>query len=210
MDDHRGDQSAAHQRQRILTRSSHRPDKTGPVNENGWANARLRASVSRKPLEEVVGLLEAGADPNFGSRWSSPLARAAQSDRGDVVDVLVAYGADPAWDNTRGWSAATFADEAEHHQLADHLVALGAPASSRTAHDYSDLHRAARRGDLVETARLTRSAVDPIDAWGDSPLVTAIAHRHEAVASVLLRAGAGPGLDQHRPGRNGPCALGPG
>lgn len=160
--------------------------------ERQRATHRLRSRIRDGWCEEVVELLEAGADPNGGRRRISPLASAADLGRVDVVEALVAFGANLAWTSSVGWSAASFADANEHFALAERLVALGVPAASRTAHGYTPLHRAARRGDVAEVSRLAREEVDPLDASGDTPLLLAIAERHEDAAAALLDLGANP------------------
>lgn len=143
----------------------------------------LRAVV-RGSIDETRALLDAGGDPN-----AHPRILVAAVERGSVemVELLLSRGADARRVDADGWSAATVADAEGFTALADRLVAAGAPASSRFAHGYSQLHRAARRG-----ATEFEGAVDVLDARGDTPLMLATVFRHQASADALLRLGANP------------------
>lgn len=119
-----------------------------------------------------------------------PLFAAAELGLTEVVELLISSGAD-ATTIHRDWSAATEADASDCLELAARLVTLGAPASSRLAHGYSQLHRAARRGDVTAALDgLGRDQLDPVDAGGETPLMLAINHRRERAAAALLAAGA--------------------
>jgi cytohesin len=153
----------------------------------------LRRAVRLGDVAAVRELLEAGVGPDDGRVSLSPLALAARSGFTDVVAVLLDHGADSAWSSRTGWTAATFADVEGFGHIADRIVAAGAPATSRTAHGYGPLHRAARGGEVEALRLLVRAGpVDPRDAQGDTPLMLAVRHRKEDALDVLLAAGADP------------------
>jgi ankyrin repeat protein len=146
---------------------------------------------------EVRALLDAGVDPNVLTGTLSPSSLALAADRGsaEIVDLLLAHGADPSWVSPHGWSAATYADASGFADLAEHLIEVGARAASRFAHGYSRLHRAARSGDLDALEAEVASSeidVDVCDAEGSTPLLLAIRWRRTRAVDALLRYGADP------------------
>lgn len=144
-------------------------------------------------MDAVRALLASGTDPNGAPAGSSLLALAAELGSGDIVDSLLAYGADPGWVSRAGWTAATFADANEFGDLAHRLVAAGAPPASPTAHGYTPLHRAARSGALETVPdSMGPDAIDAVDASGDTPLALAVRFRRTPAAVALLEAGANP------------------
>ena len=153
----------------------------------------LRRAVRTGSTDQVRALLAAGSDPNEPAGPVSTLALAAEIGSAETVELLVDHGADPFWVSRVGWSGATYADANDFTDLAERLVELGAPSASRLAHGYSDLHRAARRGDVdSQLVGLRPEAIDAIDSSGATPLSLAISFRHEAAVDALLRAGADP------------------
>lgn len=157
------------------------------------AHFALRQAVRTGSAEEVRAFLDAGVDLDGPAGMISTLVLAAKVGSAEIVELLVDHGADPAWVSRVGWSAATFADANDFDELADRLVELGAPAESRLAHGYSELHRAARRGDVGSLLKgLEPAAIDAIDSSGATPLSLAISCRHESAVDALLRAGANP------------------
>jgi ankyrin repeat protein len=158
---------------------------------------QLRRAVRRGSVGEVRALLDAGVDPNVLTGTSSPSTLALAADRGsvEIVELLVAHGADPSWVSPHGWSAATYADANDFADLAEHLMEIGASRASRFAHGYSRLHRAARSGDvdaLVGDLASREIEVDVCDAEGSTPLVLAIRWRRTRAVDALLRHGADP------------------
>ena len=156
---------------------------------NASLHYKLRRAVNQGDVDEVRALLKAGAAVMEPSTMLMPvLSLAADNGAADIVELLLEHGADARRTTDDGWSAATYADAAEFDALAARLVEAGAPESSRTAHGYTALHRAARRGDVARF--LPSPDLDALDACGATPLALAIAHRQEAAAEALLRAGA--------------------
>lgn len=120
--------------------------------------------------------------------------RAAERGHAEAVELLVAHGVDPAYAHPfSGWTAATTADANGHLALAERLVELGAPAASRFAHGYSELHRAVSYGEVLPLLDgLDPSDADVVDAAVETPLLLAVRLRREGVAAALLTAGADP------------------
>lgn len=69
----------------------------GDVNQKGnFGNSPLHVACVRGDLEEVVALLEAGANPNLkGEHGCTPLHDAVQQEHPEVVKLLLEKGASP-------------------------------------------------------------------------------------------------------------------
>jgi uncharacterized protein len=85
-----------------------------------FGNVRpLHSAVAGLNTQAVLALLEAGADPNARQeRGFTPLHGAAQNGDREAVEALLAKGADPAATNDEGRSAADFATEKGHDDIA--------------------------------------------------------------------------------------------
>jgi ankyrin repeat protein len=102
------------------------------VSTNAQKNQPLHAALAlgRNP-ETIRILLEAGADPNARQTGGyTAIFSAAAANRRDLVELLVTGGADPAILNDFGQSAAGFARERGHAELADWLESLPSHQSS--------------------------------------------------------------------------------
>ena len=102
------------------------------VSANAQKNQPLHAALAlgRNP-EAIRILLEAGADPNARQTGGyTAIFSAAAANRRDLVELLVVHGADPAILNDFGQSAAGFARERSHTELADWLDSQPARKSS--------------------------------------------------------------------------------
>jgi len=96
------------------------------VSTNAQKNQPLHAALAlgRNP-ETIRLLLDAGADPNARQTGGfTAIFSAAAANRRDLAELLVARGADPALLNDFGQSAAGFARERGHAELADWLESL--------------------------------------------------------------------------------------
>lgn len=153
---------------------------------------RLLAAINDDDLDEARRALEAGAD------LSRPPAarfvhRVAAGGSAEMAALLLDFGADIELGDHEGWTALTVADAHENWAVAELLERRGADTSRRTAHGFTPLHRAVRRGDLAEVERLVaHGAVDPMATPGRTPLLEAISCRHEPIAARLLAMGADP------------------
>ena len=102
------------------------------VSTNAQKNQPLHAALAlgRNP-ETIQILLKAGADPNARQTGGyTAIFSAAAANRRDLVELLVAHGADPAILNDFGQSAAGFARERSHVELAGWLDSLPTRQSS--------------------------------------------------------------------------------
>jgi uncharacterized protein len=93
------------------------------VSSNAQRNQPLHAALAlgRDP-ETISLLLQAGADPNARQTGGfTAVFSAAAANRHDLVKLLLVHGADPGVANDFGQTAAGFARERSHAELADWL-----------------------------------------------------------------------------------------
>lgn len=82
----------------------------------------LHAAVSSNQTQIVQWLVEAGADVNARQQIDyTPLMGAAANARVEILDILLAHGADPSMKTTDGKSAADLAREHGHDAIAARL-----------------------------------------------------------------------------------------
>ena len=96
------------------------------VSKNPQANQPLHAALAlgRNP-ETISLLLKAGSDPNAKQTAGyTAIFSAAAANRRDLAELLIASGANPAIQNDFGQTAAGFARERGHAELAGWLEAL--------------------------------------------------------------------------------------
>ncbi|XP_063611443.1 uncharacterized protein LOC134785093 isoform X2 [Penaeus indicus] len=94
------------------------------VSEDGDVSRQLHSSVRTSNLETSLRLLSQGADPNYYHKEKNccPLHVAARAGQASQVELLMVYGADPGAFDGQGNTPAHYASEANHLDLADHLV----------------------------------------------------------------------------------------
>lgn len=82
----------------------------------------LHAAVSSNQTQIVQWLVDAGADVNARQQMDyTPLMGAAANARLEILDILLAHGADPAMKTVDGKSAADLAREHGHESIAARL-----------------------------------------------------------------------------------------
>ena len=93
--------------------------------ENGAQVQAIHAAVSSNQLEVVAWLLDAGADVNARQQQDyTPLMGAAANAREELLDLLLARGADPSLTTADGKTAAVIAREHGHEPIAARLDAV--------------------------------------------------------------------------------------
>lgn len=97
------------------------------VSKNPQTNQPLHAALALGRNSETIELLlKAGANPNARQTGGfTPIFSAAAANRRDLVELLIAHGADPSISNDFAQTAAGFARERNHTELADWLDGLG-------------------------------------------------------------------------------------
>lgn len=167
-------------------------------------NAELKAPIMQR--QHTMG------DTALGE-GATPLLRAAKSGDIEMIDVLLAAGADPMATMPNGTTALMFAaglgwrngsplapsydqgSEAEAVATIDRLLALGLDIDAADAEGNTALHAAlAGRGSEAIIAHLIERGADPLapNARDETPLEMAESRSSEPIAA-LLRAAAGGG-----------------
>ena len=149
--------------------------------------------AAKDDVASVRLLLEAGADPNLADArfLGAPLAEAGSA---EIVDVLVAHGADVKHRNLHGWPALQRAAKDGRAPPIRRLLQHGADANLRDFRGGTALLEAAKRGYTATVEALLEGGADPNAAAtsGRTALEIARADRHFATASVLAAHGSNP------------------
>lgn len=160
-----------------------------------WAGSTKHGEVKRsKP--EAVGLvrmlLEAGADPNRAGPWITALGQAAECKDLEVVELLLAHGANPRQRDDAGHTALHMAmrgladaDLDSFLAVVDRLVAAGADVNAIDDDDRTPL---GALSELIYPENMSiegyRRVIEHLIALGARPL------EGEAVSKLLHRASA--------------------
>jgi ankyrin repeat protein len=188
---------------------SNRPRALVPVRQL-QLNSRLVRAVERTDLNNIRGLLEAGADPNWTgtNAFRSPLVLVAASRRSpESVALLLDFGADADARDSRGTpvlvSAASLLGGKSPRNDLRLLGALrellirgraNPDLKDRAAigDDRSALHMAAANGSTALTRLLLEQGANPNlpNRFHETPLHFAAEHGYLEVAQLLIRSGA--------------------
>jgi len=101
------------------------------ISHNAQKNQPLHAvlALGRNP-ETLRLLLDAGADPNARQTAGfTAIFSAAAANRRDLAELLIAHGADSSLTNDFGQTAAGFARERNHTEIANWLESLPSPTT---------------------------------------------------------------------------------
>ncbi|CAN0292326.1 unnamed protein product, partial [Scytosiphon promiscuus] len=162
--------------------------------DNGGATPLIWAA-DRCHLTVVNTLLEADADVNISGadEGHTALHVAASRGWGEIVDALLAGGADKEALDNRGYTPLIWVAEQGHLPVTEALLYAGADVNISGGDDGSTaLHWASREGHGgIRDALLACGAHrDVLDTRGLTPLMEAAARDHLQVVGALLVAGA--------------------
>lgn len=161
------------------------------------ASTRFAVAIERGDVEAIKALLDEGNKPDthidYGENWITPLMKAAWDGEKEIVEVLLAAGADvnaqaPGW----GETALGQAVSRDHVEIARLLVEKGAKLESRNKQGFTPLIQAAAAGKLEMVTLLLEKKANPNaeDDVGFTPLKYAVAAGSEPVARALVAGGA--------------------
>lgn len=137
----------------------------------------------RRDADTVIVLLEAGADVNARSGWGrSALFEAVDSGNLQMVEILLAHGADPNLDQLR-LILAVVGDDEGAARLNEYSLLMYAASHERKDHtpERFEIFRA-----------LLAAGADPLfkTRFGDTPLSVALTYGHDDISTVISQAGA--------------------
>jgi len=160
-----------------------------------WATSYNRLPI----VEMLVERKDFDADAQDGAGWTCLMMAASLKDGDDLVDLLLAKGADPAMTTYNGQTALHFATSKSNLDIAKKLLANKASARVKDKRGQLPLHRAAAIGNVPVLRLLLehKSPVNATDMDGCTALHHAIAEGHGDTALVLLKAGADTDKKDH-------------
>jgi ankyrin repeat protein len=168
-----------------------------PDLRDATGSTALLSAVQSGKAPVVALLLELGADPSACNRFGfSPLHRAVENDRPDVVELLLARKADVdavVLEGYYGYTPMTFAIMKGSLQVVRTLHAAGADLRHRTNLEENYLHFAAafNRTDIAEYLIARGLDVNAPKAGGLTPLHIAAVTGGREMVELLIRKGAG-------------------
>jgi ankyrin repeat protein len=167
--------------------------------EKPMPSISIHEAAAAGDRESVARLLE--ANPRLldqpDEKGMTPLALAAWNMHLDMVEDLLAMGADPDRKNHNGLTPLFCAMDRDRSRLTRILLDAGADAGTRGFRNWTLLHMAARNGDW-ETAQVLIDAgldVNALDTRGSTPMNYVHRYQTDAVGQVLLAAGAEEGAE---------------
>ena len=185
---------------------------------NDYGVTPLYLACTNGSAEVVAPLLDAGADPEARTAGETALMTAVRTGSVDIVELLIANGADlDATQRESGQTLLMTAAAEMHPAVVRILLARGADVHARSVVGFTPLTFAARAGDLESVKLLIAAGASanerlPVarrgpgitaeagDADNDEPagttvLVLAIVNAHYELAAYLLGQGADPNAD---------------
>lgn len=153
---------------------------------------RIFSAITSRNVDRVARCLQDGSDPNELESGATPLMLAAAMGLSEIVELLLARGADPFKVDFVGENALTDAARAEvdNEQIIQRLRGLGVRPT---------LDAAALLGDLAAVEDLITSGVDvnKCTRHGTTALMRAAERGHIGVVHALIKYGADTGaLDE--------------
>jgi ankyrin repeat protein/L-ascorbate metabolism protein UlaG (beta-lactamase superfamily) len=122
----------------------------------------------------------------------TPLHFAAGARRPDIVDLLLAQGADPLAKNNDGQTPLLYAAYGGSREIVAAFIALGADFKYQDVRGMTPLHFAAREGrtEVVSLLLEKGAPTDPKNQSGQTPLDLAVLRGHGSVILAFFKAGA--------------------
>lgn len=161
---------------------------------DAWGNGPIHASVVDHTGESFIALVRRGGNVNqTGFRGNTPLMYAVQFSSGaDLMEIVIAAGADVNAVDERGMTALAKAAELGRDEQLEALLEAGAIADMATRRGATPLYLAVERGHMGSVFRLLAHGADANGDRRRSPLHAAVKAEAFPMISTLLDAGANP------------------
>ncbi len=161
--------------------------------------ARVLASLAARGRTAGVKLfLEKGVPPDTTVRGTHALLAASRHDDPELIDALLAAGAQPDQASAEGLTPLMIAARAGHARIVQSLLAAGSSPAARTIDERGPLHFAIFGDDPATVSALL--ALDPAAALADSPgqpsplALALILRAHKVLPLLEAAVGNGPWL----------------
>ncbi|XP_042244357.1 ankyrin repeat and SOCS box protein 2-like isoform X1 [Thunnus maccoyii] len=166
----------------------------------------LLLSVSCEHLSCVRCLLEAGADPDIGSKnKETPLYKACELENVDMVSLILSYGATVNQRCGQGWTALHEAVSRNNTEICEILIKARAAINPPNTYSITPLIVAAQRGQMRALCYLIGKGADVNmqTCDGVTALHEASKNGHKEIVAVLLTKNA----DANKPTNSGLLPL---
>jgi ankyrin repeat protein len=158
------------------------------------ADERLLEAVKAGRTDVVAALVKKRVDVNGrAGDGSTALHWAAHRDDLQMTELLLSARANVNAADDHGITSLLIACTNGSLDIAERLLTAGANPNASSTSGHIPLMEASRtgRGDLVKALTAAGAYVNAADPrWGQTPLMWAVAHRHTAVARLLVERGA--------------------
>jgi len=164
------------------------------LNSFGLTPTSVYEAVYKGDVDTVRRYLEQGGNVNakYGFDGNTPLQRAAQNNNKDMVEMLIAKGADVNAKDKDGNTPLQRAAQNNNKDMVEMLIAKGADVNAKDKDGNTPLQRAAQhnRKDVAELLIAKGADVNAKDKDGNTPLQRAAQHNRKDVAELLIAKGA--------------------
>jgi len=168
------------------------------LNSFGLTPTSVYEAVYKGDVDTVRRYLEQGGNVNakYGFDGNTPLQRAAQNNNKDMVEMLIAKGADVNAKDKDGNTPLQRAAQHNRKDVAELLIAKGADVNAKynakNKEDYTLLHWAAQNNskDVAELLIVKGADVNAKEKDGYTPLLQAAWYNRKEVAELLIAKGA--------------------
>ena len=181
------------------------PDSSASGGRTSWSDREPRQSDEllyaswRGDVNQAADYLAAGADPEqvYDRDPRTPLIAAGRRGHWDVVELLLASGADVNHYASGDESVLMTAARRGDAEAVDFLIMAGADVNDVIRGDGTPMIAAARSGDVDTVKVLLNAGADPsrFVRGDESPIFHAVVGGHEDVVALLLDAGVDPSVE---------------
>jgi cytohesin len=164
------------------------------LTESPYPSRSLEEAAATGDVEEVRSLISQGVDVDVLSEdiFKTPLHRAAIEGHKDVIELLLAKGADVEARCVSGATALHYAAERDRTEITTLLIGNGTDVNIKNSKGDTPLHYAAKAGhkDIVELVISKGADINARDDEGHTPLDIATSRNRKDIVELLISKGA--------------------